>query len=364
MKSLENHLNIDLSALEHNLKEIKKKIFPSKVMAVIKSNAYGHGILAIAKQLEKKVAYFFVDKLKDAIILRKHSIQTPILVGVILSQQIKKCAQYQLEWALADFSVLEFLEKNKPKIKTKIHIKLDTGMGRFGFELSEYGSILNRVLKLKNVELVGVYSHLASSEDTKKKINQEQIKAFQMIITITKQKKIKPFFHLANSAAVLNFRQSYFDIVRIGLIIYGVRHFLKIEDSFRLKPVLSMHSYILSLKTIPKGRSVSYAGSWTAPKKSNIALVPIGYSDGIHWHFKNQLQVIIQGKKYSVVGNICMGVFAINLEQDSYPLGEKVTLLGKNQKLSISVEEIAAKGSSISHEVLTSTNLIQKRHYT
>ena len=161
MKSLENHLNIDLSALEHNLKEIKKKIFPSKVMAVIKSNAYGHGILAIAKQLEKKVAYFFVDKLKDAIILRKHSIQTPILVGVILSQQIKKCAQYQLEF-----------------------------------------------LKLKNVELVGVYSHLASSEDTKKKINQEQIKAFQIIITITKQKKIKPLFHLANSAAVLNFKKA------------------------------------------------------------------------------------------------------------------------------------------------------------
>ena len=143
-----------------------------------------------------------------------------------------------------------------------------------------------------------------------------------------------------------------------------MRHFVKIEDSFCLKPVLSMHSYILSLKTIPKGRAVSYSCSWIAPKKCNIALVPMGYSDGIHWHFKNQLQVIIQGKQYSIVGNICMGVFAINLGQDSYPLGEKVTLLGKNQKLSISVEEIAAKGNSISHEVLTSTNLIQKKYYT
>ena len=364
MKSLENHLNIDLTALEHNLKEIKKKIFPSKVMAVVKSNAYGHGMLAVAKRLEKKVAYFFVDKLEDAVHLRKKNIQTPILVGVILYQQIKKCVQYQLEWALADFATLEVLEKNPPKIKTKIHIKLDTGMGRFGFELSEYENILDRILKLKHVEIVGVYSHLASSEDTKKKINQEQIKTFQKIIAITKQKKIKPLFHLANSAAVLNFKQSYFDIVRIGLIIYGVRHFVKIEDSFCLKPVLSMHSYILSLKTIPKGRAVSYSCSWIAPKKCNIALVPMGYSDGIHWHFKNQLQVIIQGKQYSIVGNICMGVFAINLGQDSYPLGEKVTLLGKNQKLSISVEEIAAKGNSISHEVLTSTNLIQKKYYT
>ena len=124
-----------------------------------------------------------------------------------------------------------------------------------------------------------IFGILLFSEDTKKKINQEQIKTFQKIIAITKQKKIKPLFHLANSAAVLNFKQSYFDIVRIGLIIYGVRHFVKIEDSFCLKPVLSMHSYILSLKTIPKGRAVSYSCSWIAPKKCNIALVPMGYSD-------------------------------------------------------------------------------------
>ena len=190
MKSLENHLNIDLTALEHNLKEIKKKIFPSKVMAVVKSNAYGHGMLAVAKRLEKKVAYFFVDKLEDAVHLRKKNIQTPILVGVILYQQIKKCVQYQLEWALADFATLEVLEKNPPKIKTKIHIKLDTGMGRFGFELSEYENILDRILKLKHVEIVGVYSHLDLLKTLKKKSTKSSKHSKKLFYNKTKEKNL------------------------------------------------------------------------------------------------------------------------------------------------------------------------------
>ncbi len=363
MNKLDNYLNIDLSALDNNLAEIKKKIAPAKVMAVVKSNAYGHGMLAVAKRLEKKVTYFFVDRLKDAIHLRKKGIQTHIFVGVIAESQIKKCVQYKLEWALADFYTLKVLEEKFTNIKTKIHIKLDTGMGRFGFELEEYKNILDRVLQLKNIEIVGIYSHLASSEDTKKKINKEQIHSFKKAVAITKQKKIRPFFHLANSAAVLNFKESHFDLVRIGLILYGVRHFPKVTDSFRLKPVLSMHSFILSVKTIPPGRGVSYAGSWMSPKKCNIALIPMGYSDGVHWHFKNQLQVLIHNTCYPIIGNICMGVFAVNLGEDSYAVGEKVTLLGKSQNHSISVEEIAAKKNSISHEVLTSTNLVQKRYY-
>ena len=174
MKSLENHLNIDLTALEHNLKEIKKKIFPSKVMAVVKSNAYGHGMLAVAKRLEKKVAYFFVDKLEDAVHLRKKNIQTPILVGVILYQQIKKCVPISARMGFSRFCHFRSFRKksaqnqNENPYQTRL-----PDMGRFGFELSEYENILDRILKLKHVEIVGVYSHLASSE---------ALKTFQKII--------------------------------------------------------------------------------------------------------------------------------------------------------------------------------------
>ena len=366
IKNAEPFLLINIDNLKDNLAAIESYVAPAKIMAVIKSDAYGHGLLQIANYLKDKVACFLLDRVKDSIILRRQGITTPLFVGTILPDEIDSCCHYNLEWSLGDWQMLlaleQFLSNNISK-KVSIHLKIDSGMGRYGFEVEEYESVLNKLVSFKNLTIKAVYSHLAISENKQHPFNQEQIKKFQTIINLTKQKKIAlPLFHLANSGAIINFKETHLDLVRTGLLLYGAYHFTK-KLPIKLKPVLSLHSRLTSVKTIPKGRSVSYSLNWRAKERCNIAFIPFGYGDALSWQFSNKLEVIIQDKKYPIIGNICMGISAINLGKDSYELGEKVTIIGETISNKISVEDLAEKGVSISHEILTSLSKIGQRNY-
>lgn len=358
------YLKINIQNLKNNLLQIKKYVAPARVMAAIKSDAYGHGLLRIATALKNDADYFLLDRIQDGVFLRKNKINTPIFIGVILPTDIDICSKYNLEWSLSNFETLKVLEERKNHLQPniKIHLKLDTGMGRYGFEVEHLEVILNRLTKINNISLKTIYSHLASSENKNNSSNQEQFNLFQRAIAIAKKQSKIPLFHLANSGAVINFKESHLDLVRVGLLLYGVYHFIQ-KLPITLKPVLELFSSIIEIKTIPKGREVSYSSNWKAKQKCNIALISVGYGDGIHWHNSNKLEVIINQKKYKNIGNICMGVIAINLNQDYYPLGTKVIIIGADGLKCIKVENLVQKGSSISHEILTSLGQVKQRYY-
>ena len=340
-----------------NYRIIKKHTAPAKVMAVIKADAYGHGMLQVAEYLAKEVDYFFVDRLKNAIALRKQKISAPILLGSLLPQEMESCTQNNIDFVLGDFAGLSYLEKNQ-HLKAKIHLKVDSGFGRLGFLLKDLEQVITRLKKFTNVKLQGVMSHLARAEDKLHSHNQLQIKNFEWV-----EKKIKNsfsqkiLFHLLNSGGIINFSKTW-DMVRTGLLLYGAYH-AGFSQSLHLKPCLEVGSCILSIKKISKGTGVSYNHSWKSKKAGNLALIGVGYSDGVLRSFSNKAKTLIGEKKYSMVGNICMGITAVDLGEDIFPVGEEVILLGKRGSQKISPEDLAIQSGSITHEVLTSITRMQ-----
>ena len=349
---------IFLKNILHNFKTIQKVIAPAKVMAVIKSDAYGHNMLKVAQLLENRADYFLVDRVQDAIYLRKQKITSPIFLSSLFFKDIPLCVEHNIEFVLCDFTSLEFLEQNQIT-KTKIHIKIDSGMGRLGFSCKEYNNVLQRILALKHVTIKGVCSHFAMAENKQHIHNQEQIKNFQFIIQKTQEYNLHGvLFHLANSAGIINFSTAHHSMVRTGLLLYGVYH-AGYSHLLDLKPAMEVVSNIFSVKKILKGSGVSYSHSWRAQQTGNLAFIAVGYGDGFKRSLTNKAEISIAGKKYPTVGNICMGTTAVFLGQDCYNIGQEVMLVGEQ----ISIEDLAYQGDSISHEFLSSLAQIKNYYF-
>lgn len=353
---------IFLQNILHNLEVIQTNVTPAKVMAVIKSDAYGHHMLKVATLLEKKADYFLLDRLQDAIELRKNNITTPIFLSSLFPSEITHCAAYNIEFALSDWELVKFLKQN-PDIPAKIHIKVDTGMGRLGFAFCEYEKVLCQLLQLPQVQIQGVCSHFARSEEKQHPHNQKQILHFQQVIQKTKEKTSNNLFHnllfhMANSGAIICLREAHFSMVRTGLLLYGVYH-ANSNHQLPLKPALELISAVLSVKKIQAGETVSYGQTWKAKKSGNLALIALGYGDGLLRSLNHSTQVLIAGKKYPIVGKICMGIIAVFLGQKSLKVAQEVVLLGKQGRQKITVETLATNAGSISHEILTSIGKVK-----
>ena len=348
------YLEVNLLQLRRNLEAIRAHVAPALVMPMIKANAYGHGVDGVAPFLEPYVDYFGVAVLEEGLHLRDLGIKKPILVaGGTLPEQVILFAEYDLTLTGSSMELLDVAEEVSRSTgkRIKTHLKVDTGMERVGVHEYEAEPFIEHSLKLRHIEIKGIYTHLANSEDADLVHARLQLERFQEVLNIYKKRSVPqpPLRHMANSAAILQFAESYFDMVRPGLMLYGV-YPAGVVQSVEIAPALTWRSHVAYSKITRPRRPVSYGSLWQAEAETRLVTVPCGYADGYFRRMTNRAQVIVNKKKYPQVGRICMDQFMVNVGDDEAQVGDEVVLLGDG----ISAHDLADWTGTNEYEVLTS----------
>ncbi|MFH1621520.1 MAG: alanine racemase [Candidatus Omnitrophota bacterium] len=348
---------VDLSAIEYNLKQLEKIIRnKAKIMVVLKADAYGHGAIEIAKRIKEcNMAYFGVATISEAIELRRNKINIPILILENLAYcEISALISYRITPTIAELNIAKCLNSKLSRLgrKMPVHIKIDTGMGRLGIWHKDALSFIVELSKLKNIILEGVFTHFPSA-DADKEFTNAQIASFNKLIDELENENIFiPLKHMANSIAVVRHKNSHLNLVRPGLMIYGLYPDVKTKKIIKLKPVMSFKTKITYFKKVPAGRSISYGRTFITKKISMIATLPVGYADGYNRMLSNRADVLIKGRRCPVVGRVCMDHIMVDVTGINAKLGDEVVLMGRQNDLEISAEEIANLCSTISYEVV------------
>lgn len=355
-------VEIDLAALSHNVRQLVGLLSPhTQLMAVVKADAYGHGAVAVAQTaLESGASWLGVATIPEGIQLREAGIKAPILIlgATHTTEQIQAIAHWQLQatlcspkQALVFSNTLEAMNYHSP---LPVHIKLDTGMSRLGTNWQQAGEFVNLVQSLPHLEIASIYSHLATADSPDTKVMQQQHRRFQEAIAQIQAMGIKaPCLHLANSAATLADSALHYDIVRVGLAVYGLYPSPHLQQKINLQPVLQVKARVTQVKTIAAGTGVSYGHQFIATRELRIAVVGIGYADGVPRHLSNNMQVIIRGQRAPQIGTITMDQLMVDVTAiEDIQEGEIVTLLGEQGKEKISADEWAEKLNTISWEIL------------
>jgi alanine racemase len=353
-------VEIDLMALAHNVREIKGILSPeTDLMAVVKADAYGHGASTVAQvALDAGATWLGVATIPEGIELRQSGITAPILVlgATHTPQQVDAIAYWQLQPTLCTAKqALVFSEVLHQKNQTlPVHIKIDTGMSRLGIPWQEAAQFVQLVHSLPNLEIASIYSHLATADSPNETVMRQQQKCFDDAIASLQSTGIQlPRLHLANSAATLRDRSLHYNMVRVGLANYGLYPAPHLSSKVDLKPVLQVKARVTQVKTIAPGTGVSYGHKFVAQKETQIAVIGIGYADGIPRNLSNQMKVLLRGNFVPQIGAITMDQIMIDVTDiPDVEVGEVVTLLGKQGEKSISAEDWADKLGTISWEIL------------
>lgn len=356
---------INLSILKRNFLNIRKKIGDTKIMAVIKADAYGHDLESTVSTLnslkDKQPEYYAVAIPDEGVEFRTLLVKQPILILEPFDiMQVHKLVDYDLIATIFTDKhqgiLLEGTNKHRrenPGFKIKVHVKIDTGMNRLGISFNEAFDFIKNLSYDKTFEIDGIYTHFAGSDEKNKDFTLLQLKRFNDIILKLKKEKIHVnHIHAANSGALLDIEAAYFDMVRTGIAMYGYYPSKETSESIKLEPVLSLYSEVSSIKTIEKGETVSYGRTFTASKRTKIISIPIGYADGFSRGLSNKAKVIINGKFYPQIGNVTMDRIMVNIFDDDIRVGDKVTLLGREAGLEITAWDWADILNTIPYEIL------------
>ncbi len=373
MTSRPTWAEIDLGAIRHNLGQIKKllgagKPLSPKIMVVVKANAYGHGLIEVAKTLEKlDVHYLGVASLDEAVCLRREGIRLPILVlGTILPQEVDSALDYDVTLTVCSREVARTLN-NKAKVLGKIvpvHIKIDTGMGRIGVWHQQAFDFVKKLAKLKNIRMEGIYTHFASASRDNFFTNY-QLESFENLLKKLAQKNIQfTYRHAANSIALVDLKKSHFNLVRSGIIIYGIYPKRSFARILNLKAALSLKTRIVYLKEVPAGRSISYGRTFITEKTTRIATLPIGYADGYGRILSNRASVLVKGQRAPVVGKVTMDQTMVEVGHiKGVKVGDEVVLIGRQRQAQMRAEEIARVSKTIPYEIVCSiTNRVPRSY--
>ena len=361
-------IEVDLSILTHNLKLIREHIDNRPVMAVVKSNAYGHGLVRVAHLYEQLgVNSLGVALLEEGIILRKSGISLPIAVfGGVLKEQIPELLKWDLEFIVPSTDVLKNIEKfcKAQNRRATVHLKIDSGMGRIGTIAENSESLIASALDTERINIKGVCSHFACADDPEDPKTLEQIDRFLEAVSVfEKLGTSTPLRHIANSGGVLYFPQSHLDIVRPGIILYGVYPEPSCPRILELKPALKLKSKVSFHKSIPPGFSISYGATWTSESTAEISTIPLGYGDGYPRQLSNRGEVLVNGKRRQIVGRVCMDQFMVNCKSENLNAGAEVILIGEQDGQYITVEEMSKWAETIPYEILTNLNERLPRTY-
>jgi len=349
---------VDLGALEFNYRQIQKRIPEEvKLLAVVKADAYGHGAIPISLRLEKLgVEYLGVAIPEEGVELRRGGVKAPILVlGGLYGGEVDEIFHFHLTPVIFKKDSLKLLsrEAERRKRKVKVHLKVDTGMGRLGVPFNLWPDFLKEVKRFPKIEVEGILSHF-SMTDEERGYTQNQWRAFQRAAAIAQEMGIShQYLHVASSAMLTAFPTYSGNLVRPGIMLYGSYPSPTFQTRISLKPVMTLKTRIHFLKPVPSGTRISYGGTFTTKRESMIATLPIGYADGYSRHLSNRGEVLIHGKRAPVVGKVCMDFIMVDVtDVQPVSVGDEVVLMGRQGREQITAEEIAEKMDSISYEVL------------
>jgi alanine racemase len=344
---------VNLSSLTHNVSVIRSHLRPrTNILVAIKADAYGHGAARVGQHLESLgVKWFGVATANEALELRK-SISANILIFSPVYKNITELVDYNIALTIADEHSLNAITNADLEKSAKVHLKVDTGMGRLGLMWKEAAELAQKIAEAKRMELEGVWTHFAASDDEDKTFTLKQLENFQNFLDELRKAGIQPrLMHTANSAATVAFPESHFDLVRPGIAVYGYHSSSFIQEQEpRLRPVMTLTAPITFVKKVKAGTPISYSHMWTAPRDTTIATVRIGYADGYPRLLTNKGEVWLRNQLFPVAGRVCMDQIMIDVGDLEVSLGERVTLFGPE---GINAESLGNKYGTISYDVLT-----------
>ncbi|MDM9380647.1 alanine racemase [Chlorogloeopsis sp. ULAP01] len=355
-------VEIDLAALSHNVQQLRRFLSSrTQLMAVVKADAYGHGSVTVAQTaLQSGASWLGVATVPEGIQLREAGIKAPILIlgATHTPEQIHAIAHWKLQPTICSpkqaliFS--DILEAINYSSAVPVHIKLDTGMSRLGTNWQQAAEFVQLVQRLPHLKIASIYSHLATADSPDRAVMKLQHQRFRQAIAQIKALGIKPpCLHLANSAAALSDKALHYDMVRVGLAVYGLYPADYLRSRIDLQPVLQVRARVTQVKTIAAGTGVSYGHQFVAPHELRIAVVGIGYADGVPRNLSNKMQAIVRGQKVAQLGAITMDQLMIDVSAiPDLQEGEIVTLLGQEGKQQISADDWANELNTISWEIL------------
>jgi len=365
-------MQIDLSALTHNLHAIRAHVGKTKIMAVVKANAYGHGLIECARHLAGAGAdYFGVALVEEGTALRRAGLTAPILIfGGLWNEQIKQYLECDLDITASSADKLRAIDAAADTAgkRARVHLKIDTGMGRIGVQHDRLPRFADAVLEARHCDIIGVYSHFATAEEADQNFAMLQLERFNASIEYLRSRGISwRLTHMANSAGLMNFPESHFDMVRPGLALYGIVPDAAMEGVLPLRSVMRLTSKVVYFKVVETEQGISYGHRWRAPQQTRIVTVPVGYGDGYSRGLSGRAEVLIRGRRYPVVGSICMNQMMVDVGADEAFNGDEVVLIGRQEHTGRSEEitaaELAEKLGTTPHEILTNTNLRVPRIY-
>ena len=369
--SLRTWVEINLDALECNFDTVREALPENiKILAVVKANAYGHGAIGVAKFLEEKADYLAVAAPDEALELRKNGVNCPILIlGHIPYGEYDNIVKYNITPTISDFYEAELLSEAAGKAGTTsvFHIAVDTGMNRIGFKCDDASvEEIKKMKELPNIQIEGVFSHLAAADMLDKAYTKMQAERFDDFVLKLENAGIKvDIKHLYNSAAIADLEKKY-DMVRQGIILYGLRPSDEVEfnNIKEPKPVMSMKTRVVQVKTLPAGESISYGCTYTTEKETIVATLCAGYADGVTRVLSNNGEVLIRGKRARILGRVCMDQFMVDVTDiPDVQAGDTATIFGTDGDETISVDEIAKKANTINYEIICNINSRVTRVY-
>ena len=360
-------IRVDLDALSHNLAAIRAHV-GVPVMAIVKANAYGHGLVPVALHLQAQgVDQLGVAFLEEGIALRQAGVTIPILVlGGIFGPQVAQFIAHDLEITVSSLDKLRQVEAAAESLgrKAVVHLKIDTGMERIGVHSYSCGPFIEAAVASKWCEIKGVYSHLACPDDPASPMTLQQLQRFEEACAhFARLGAPMPLRHLANSGGVLHFPQTHLDMVRPGILMYGVMPDPASRRTVDVRPALSLVSQVVYFKVVRAGNPVSYGATWAPARDTRIVTIPIGYGDGWPRALSSRGEVLIRGHRYPLVGRVCMDQFMVDIGDGTAWNEDEVVLIGRQGDEAISAEDVAGRAGTIAYEILTGLNERIPREY-
>ena len=351
---------ISLDAVEQNFREMRKNIAEdTKMIAVVKADAYGHGAVPIAHLIENHdyIWGFAAATAEEAVHLRQAGITKPILIlGIVFDEYFPELVQYDIRPAVCEYDEAKKLS-DEAVLQNKtvhIHIALDTGMTRIGYaDIPESVEEIKKIAELPNLEIEGMFTHFARADEYDRSPAMVQLERYQDFSKRVEEAGVDiPLHHCSNSAVIIRVPEANLSIVRAGITIYGIYPSSEVErDIVKLAPVMELKSHITYVKDVPAGAAISYGGTYVADKKKRVATIPVGYADGYPRQLSNKGWVLIHGKKAPILGRVCMDQFMADVtEIDNVKKGDEVTLLGRDGDEFISIEEMGDLCGRFSYE--------------
>jgi alanine racemase len=348
-------VEIDLCAIKRNIGAIRART-GTRIMMAIKADAYGHGAGVVGRFVQERnlVDMLGVSCIEEGISLREAGVSLPILIFGLITRSMEDCDavfSYHLMPTLADDSLVDLLVEGSSRWNRPItvHLKTDTGMGRLGLAPAETVKLASKVAATRELVIGGVYTHFPVSDIPGHAFTHDQIEKFNAFVQDLKALGISPgLVHCANSGAILNHRESFMDIVRPGILCYGLYPSEDHDHSLQVTPAMTLKTAVMFTKRVKKGTGLSYGLTYQPPRDTYIATIPIGYADGFPRVLSNKARVTIDGKTYPVVGRVCMDQSLVDLGEDVYPAGQEVIVFGRAE---VTATQVAAWANTIPYEI-------------